>query len=93
MAVIYDVNESREGRKLSFSGSGDQLSVTWHKNYQVQISDPVNPAFDPTEVSDFDILSADGLPIVNRTIFSSGGKIMPYVICRDKSGRRDKRPN
>lgn len=71
---------------MSFTSSGSNdaaISVTWHQDYFADWSGD-----NPGDLEAFDALSASGIPIVNRSIYSTATTIMPFVICRDKTAER-----
>lgn len=70
---------------MTFSGTGDSLSVTWHQDYFVEVS-----GVTPSSVSPYDVLTASGIPVVNRTVYYDGSKVIPFVVCRDKTAEQDK---
>ena len=67
-----------EGRTVSMGlvGTEDSLAATWAKEYFVEADDD--------NYGDHEVLSATGLPVVNVTTFKSNGKIIPFIICREK---------
>lgn len=73
---------------MNFTGTSDRVTVTWSTSYAVEISDPVDPTFNPATISPYDVLTAPGLPIVNRSTYVVGANILPFVICRKKSARQ-----
>ena len=77
MAITYNVDELRTNRSLDFSGSRDEVSVTWNNEYRVS-------ATGTGTISPYDAITATGLPVVNRSVYYFDGKIIPYVICRKK---------
>ena len=83
MPATYTVTEGRD-ETIGFEGTEDSLSMTWEKTYFVEIS-----GVDPTTVTTTDVVTASGLPTVNKTTYSSNGKIIPFVICRRKTAKRD----
>lgn len=84
MALSYTVTEGRN-QKMTFTGTEDSLSVTWHQDYFVDIQ---GTALELQNVSAYDVLTAPGVPIVNRSIYFARGKIIPFVICRDKTAEQ-----
>lgn len=87
MPVAYEVEERREGREIRFTGRGDTIAVTWQNEYQVVVTVSGGSSLD--DVGPYDVATAPGLPIVNRSIYLSAGKIIPFVVCRDKSAKQD----
>ncbi len=76
-------------QQMSFSGSGSNnasIQVTWTQDFYVDI---INES--PSNYSAYDILSAPGVPIVNRTVYydSVAGTVMPFVICRNKTATQN----
>ena len=80
------VREKRP-RAMSFQGKEDNIAVTWRQEFFVDITPPTNP----NNVTEYDILTAPGIPKVNRTVWENNGKIMPFVICRGKRANFDGR--
>ncbi len=81
MAFSFEVRERRQGRTMSFSGKDDDLEITWATEYNVSVS-----GGDATLVSPYDVITAEGLPIVNQDVFEFGEQIIPFVMCRNKNG-------
>lgn len=82
MAVTYTVNEDRVGRSIGFSGDGDRLEVTWTTSYKVLVGGDATKGED---VDPYSVATASGLPVVNKSIYSFDGKVIPFVICRNKT--------
>lgn len=80
----FTVTDARK-EEMTFAGTADQISITWHKGYFVDVTGVADPA----DVRAFDVLTAGGLPIVNRSIYTIDNRIIPYVVCRDKKARRN----
>jgi hypothetical protein len=76
----YTVTEKRD-QKMSFSGTDDQIKITWSKDYFVDVAGYTNI----NEIDSYSVMTASGLPVVNRDIYNVNGKIIPYVICRNKT--------
>lgn len=84
MSLSYTVSEGRN-QKMTFAGTEDSLSVTWHQDYYVDIQGPQNQIAD---VDPYDVLTLPGVPIVNRSIYYARNKIIPFVICRNKTAEQ-----
>jgi hypothetical protein len=85
--MSFVVKESRMGERMTFSGTGSNdaaISVVWHKEYDVEWT-----GANPKNISAVQVLRANGIPIVNRSIFATSTTIMPFVICRDKTAERN----
>ena len=80
--ATYTVTQSRK-QKMTFSGSEDQLKVTWHSDYFVDVSLSVGE--NVSDIDAYNVLTADGIPVVNRTIYEVDNKFIPYVLCRNKT--------
>lgn len=86
MAFTTTVTELREGRQIDFSGSADNVAVSWSTQYAVDVSDPTDPTFSGATINPYLVATADGLPVVNRSIYRLGaGEVIPFVICRKKT--------
>lgn len=83
MPATYTVSQGRNQR-MSFTGSQDSISVTWHQDYFVDVS-----GVTASDVDAYDVLTATGVPVVNRSVYTIGSKIIPYVICRDKTATQN----
>lgn len=70
---------------MSFSGSDDQLKVTWHADYFVDVT--LESGENISQINAYDILTADGVPVVNRTVYEVDNKLIPFVLCRNKTCR------
>lgn len=78
----YNVTQSRK-QTMTFSGSDDQLKVTWHADYFVDVS--LSGGENVADIDAYNVLTADGIPVVNRTVYEVDGKFIPYVLCRNKT--------
>lgn len=87
MAFEFDVAETRSGRSFSLDGKGDEITIAWEKNFRVKVTATEGDSLD--DVSEFDLVTADGIPKINKSIYESGGKILPFVICRNVKADRD----
>ena len=88
MAVTYTVDELRTGREIAFTGEADSVSITWKTEYSVYVDDVADPTFTGASVSPYDVVTATGIPIVNRSIYYFNSKVIPFVICRNKTARQ-----
>lgn len=82
----YSVSKSRSQR-MTFSSTGDNnvgVSATWHQEYCVDVT-----GSDIATHSAYDVLNAPGIPIVGKTTYTTGTKILPYVVCRDKTAQQN----
>lgn len=66
---------------MSFDAQGDSVSITWEKDYWVDVSG----VSDPTTISTYDVITASGLPIVNKSVYQINNQIIPFVICKSKT--------
>lgn len=90
MAITYTVAPGRK-QKMTFQGANDAVSVTWHQTYFVDVSGYTNI----DEIDAYNVITATGLPVVNRSIYEIDDKVIPFVICRNKTakpmeGRQDR---
>lgn len=82
MAFTYNVEELRTGRQMSFAGKNDSVSITWTNEYRVQVE--ASGGDEVKDVDPYNVTTASGLPIVNKSIYYFGGQVIPFVICRNK---------
>ena len=83
MPASYSVTTGRN-QKMTFSGEGDQVKITWHQDYYVEVSGVA-----ASSVSPYDVLTATGIPVVNRSVYYDGSKIIPFVVCRSKTAQQN----
>ena len=76
--------EPARTQRMTFQSQQDSVVVTWHKDYFIEVTG----AADDTLISPYDVLTATGLPTVNRTIYSLDGKIIPFVVCKHKTAEQ-----
>ena len=82
----FVVSQGRSQR-MTFSSSGDNnvgVNAQWHQDYCVDVT-----GADIATHSAYDVLNATGIPIVGKTTYSTGTKILPYVVCRDKTAQQN----
>jgi len=82
----YVVSQGRSQR-MTFSSTGDNnvgVNAQWHQDYCVDVT-----GADIATHSAYDVLNATGIPIVGKTTYSTGTKILPYVVCRDKTAQQN----
>ena len=93
MAWTYDVCELPVdgGGYQHPGGQDDQMRSNGQRDFQVIVTDPADPDFNPADVTAFDVMQAAALPVVNQTVWYKNGKFIPYIVCRSKSARRDNR--
>jgi hypothetical protein len=78
----FVVSQGRSQR-MTFSSTGDNnvgVNAQWHQDYCVDVT-----GADIATHSAYDVLNATGIPVVGKTTYSTGTKILPYVVCRDKT--------
>lgn len=85
MAVTYTATEARQGRSIGFSGDADRAEITWSTSYNVVVTG----ATSASQVDPYEVVTASGLPIVNKSIYSFASKIIPYAICRSKQANME----
>jgi len=78
----YTVTQARN-QKMTFSGSQDQLKITWHADYFVDVT--LSGGESITDIDAYSVLTAPGVPVVNRTVYTIGNKFIPFVLCRNKT--------
>lgn len=83
MPATYTVSTGRN-QKMSFSGTGDSLSVKWSQEYDVEVSGVA-----ASSVSPYDVLTATGIPIVNKSVYYDGTNVIPFVVCRSKTAEQN----
>ena len=82
----FVVSQGRSQR-MTFSSTGDNnvgVNAQWHQDYCVDVT-----GADIATHSAYDVLNATGIPIVGKTTYSTGTKILPYVVCRDKTAQQN----
>ena len=90
MALTFDVvRQTSETGGYSQGSADDSLTTDFSVGYDVTISDPADQNFDPRNVGVFEVLAAPGLPIVNQSVYYNNGLIIPYLVCRRKTAKRD----
>jgi hypothetical protein len=87
MAITFAVRERREGRKFGQRGRGDQIDITWNREFYVDVTATGGDAV--TDANDYEVATATGLPLVNKSIYEVDGKIIPFVVCRAVTLDRD----
>lgn len=93
MAFQYEVCQLRQtGYNASANNSGGQKAcqLSFTQVFLVKITDPSNPDFNPSMVSDVHAAYAAGIPIVNyNTWYDAGANIgMPLAVCQSKTVKR-----
>ena len=86
MAASYSITTGRTQR-LSMSGSPDSVEINWERDYFVDVSGVTASevdAYDVAQATDA-VDSSITIPIVNRSVYTIGGKVIPFVVCRSKS--------
>jgi len=87
MAYTFNVEEMRTNRTIGFQSSQDNVSVSWQNEYQVIVG--TNASDDIAAVSPYDVITASGLPVVNRSVYYFASKVIPFAICRNLSASQD----
>lgn len=82
--ATYSVTQARN-QQMTFAGSEDHVKITWHADYFVDVTLGVGESI--SDINAYDILTAPGIPIVNRTVYEVDNKFIPFVLCRNKSCR------
>tara|TARA_R110000824_G_scaffold53003_6_gene147026 strand:+ start:2118 stop:3101 length:984 start_codon:yes stop_codon:yes gene_type:complete len=78
----YEVFEQRT-QKLQITGTNDSLKTVWNRDYVVQVT--LSGAETIANIVAFNVMTATGLPVVNRSIYEINNMIIPFVICRKKT--------
>lgn len=85
MAFNFTVTELRDSGGLSFQGTDDKMKIQWSRKFRVDVTATGGDVAE--DVSEYDVLTASGIPIVNRSVFYRNGQIIPFVICRGKDAK------
>lgn len=85
MAFTFTVTEVRSSGGLKFAGTDDKMKIEWSREFRVDVTASGGDVAE--DVSEYDVLTATGIPVVNRSVFYRNGQIIPFVICRDKSAK------
>ncbi len=93
MAFEYEVCQLRAtgyGASANNSGGQKACQLTFTQVYLVRITDPSDPNFNPSKVSDVHAAYAPGIPIVNyHSWYDAGANIgMPLALCNSKTVKR-----
>lgn len=93
MALQYEVCQLRStGYGASANNSGGQKScqISFTQTFLVKITDPADPDFNGSKVSDVHAAYASGIPIVNyHSWYDPGSNIgMPLAVCKSKKVKR-----
>ncbi len=93
MALQYEVCQLRQtGYNAAANNSGGQKAcqLSFSQTFLVKITDPSDPNFNPSKVSDVHAAYATGIPIVNyHSWYDAGSNIgMPMAVCKSKSVKR-----
>ena len=85
MAFYFSVNEQRGSGGLKFAGTDDKMQIEWTREFRVDVTADGGDVAE--DVAEYDVLTASGIPIVNRSVYYRDGKIIPFVICRGKTAK------
>ena len=88
MAFTFTVTELRDSGGLQFTGTDDKMTISWSRKFQVEVTATGGDIAE--NASEYDVLTASGIPIVNRSVYYRNGQIIPFVICRGKSATPNK---
>lgn len=93
MAFQYEVCQLRTtgyGANANNSGGQKACQLSFTQVFLVKITDPSDPDFDPSKVSDVHAAYAPGIPIVNyHSWYDAGADIgMPLAVCQSKTVKR-----
>ncbi|WP_339739235.1 hypothetical protein [uncultured Maricaulis sp.] len=85
--LLFDVEPTRKERKFSIKGKNGFITMRRQLEYRVVLrwSDG---STDFSEVSEAEIVAADGLPKVYRTTYEFNGFIIPFLLCTGKTARQ-----
>ena len=78
----FEVFEERS-QSLKVTGTDDSIKTVWNKDYIVQVT--LSGTETLASIDAYDVMTASGLPTVNRSIYEVNGNIMPFVVCRSKT--------
>lgn len=78
----FEVFEERS-QSLKIAGTDDSIKTVWNKDYAVQVT--LSGTETLASIDAYDVMTATGLPTVNRSIYQVNNKIIPFVICRSKT--------
>lgn len=87
MAFSYSAEELRDSRPFKLSGKPDSISMDYELKYRVKITTTGGDR--PEDADPFAIITASGLPKVNRSVYYSSvtGLMIPFLVCREKSAK------
>ena len=90
--ATFNVVSSRV-QKMSYSGTKeDKVTCNYTKVFDVEVTDTdgVTPLSDAAlrEVDVVDVLNASGIPKCNRSMYTVGQFVVPYIICRSVSAEQ-----
>lgn len=90
MAVTY-TSTRLPTTPVNINGSeNNEATADLQTDFLVQVSDDADATFDPRDIDETDVLNNATLPAVNRTSYvTSGGRIIPFMICRGLTCKRD----
>lgn len=90
MAVSFKVTLARdESGGYSKGANEDAMRSSFNIKYHVDV---ITTAGDEAkDVRLFQVLAAPDLPKVNLSVYFENGRIIPFLMCRRKTGRRDPR--
>ena len=93
MALTFDICQLRASSysaSSNNSGGHKSCSITITTSYLVKVTDPADPNFNGSKVTDLHVAFAQGIPVVNLHTFydSITGVGMPLAICSDKKVKR-----
>lgn len=91
MAFNTTVTELRDSGGMEFTGTDDKMTISWSRSFRVEVTATGGDVAE--DVPEHTVLTATGIPVVNRSVYYRDGKVIPFVICRHKSCRpvKDKR--
>ena len=86
----FDICTPRTARTFELKGKDGKLTFRRRIEYEVELSWD-DGSTDFSTVSEPEVISAPGLPLVNYSVYEFNGKIIPYLQCTSKKATQTKR--
>lgn len=84
MVATYTVKEARI-QNMKMSGTADAIQCSFNKVYDIEVAGVAG-----ADVDVFHMQENAALPKANLTMWETGGKINPFLICRDVSFKQNR---
>lgn len=91
MARRYIVTNPRQGQSMTVASTDDKVNISQEVVYDVQVVDDATADYFVANANKVDVITASGLPITNLSVYYFDGKIIPFLICRKKTARQDRK--